>query len=146
MFKHILIPSDGSPLSEKAIKAGIELAKQLGAKVTAFCAIQEYTAIYGDGFPIAMLPLNEQREEEIAWATKNLAVAHSHANSAKVPFEGVHKVVLAPYLGIIDTAKEKDCDLIFMASHGRRGIEGLLLGSETQKVLTHCKIPVLVHR
>jgi nucleotide-binding universal stress UspA family protein len=146
MFEHVLIPTDGSPLSERAIKAGIDVAKQLGAKVTAFCGIQEYTAISGDGFPIAMLLPNEQREEEIAWAKKNLAVVQGYANSAKVPFNGVHKVVLAPYLGIIDTAKERDCDLIFMASHGRRGIEGLLLGSETQKVLTHCKIPVLVHR
>jgi nucleotide-binding universal stress UspA family protein len=128
MYKNILIATDGSELSEKAVNHGIALAKRIGAKVTVLTVVQ---------------PLHTFTAE---YAEKTLGAAARLAQAAGVECEGVHVEHDFPYQAIIDTAASKGCDLIVMASHGRHGISALVLGSETVKVLTHSKIPVLVHR
>lgn len=143
MFKHILIPTDGSALSEKAVKAGIDFAKVIGAKVTALCVIEELPPMYSEYVTISP---GEWREGEDKWAKQSLGVVEGYAHSVKVPYEGRFVRAHTPYEAIIRAADENHCDLIFMASHGRRGLAGLVLGSQTTKVLTHCKVPVLVYR
>ena len=128
MYRNILIATDGSELSEKAVNHGIALAKRIGAKVTVLTVVQ---------------PLHTFTAE---YAEKTLGAAARLAEAAGVECEGVHVKHDFPYRAIIDTAASKGCDLIVMASHGRHGISALVLGSETVKVLTHSKIPVLVHR
>jgi nucleotide-binding universal stress UspA family protein len=147
MFKHILVPTDGSKLSVKAAKQAVKLAKALGAKITGFYAAPDYTSTYyGDGY-ILRAPSAEARAESAQkQARKCLSTIEVEAEVEKVPCEVFHVVSDSPYEAIIDAAKKKKCDLIFMASHGRRGLSGLVLGSETQKVLVHSKIPVLVCR
>jgi nucleotide-binding universal stress UspA family protein len=147
MFKNILIPTDGSTVGNKAVKAGVELAGALGARVTGFYAIEAIQPqVYGEGYIIDrdMIADFEARAMEIGQghmlAMKNIAVARG------VSFASIVKKSPTPYEGIIDAAKENRCDAIFMASHGRRGLAGLILGSVTHKVLTHSKIPVLVYR
>lgn len=146
MFKHILIPTDGSELSEKAVKAGIDFAKSIGAKVTGFRAVDLYPWAYGDYVPLDVYSPEQRTEQEIALSTRILKSVTDYAKTAEVPCQVFHAKSIVPYEGIIKAAEDKGCDLIFMASHGRRGLAGLLLGSETAKVLTHCKIPVLVYR
>ena len=146
MFKHILIPTDGSELSEKAVKAGIDFAKSIGAKVTGFRAVDLYPWAYGDYVPLDVYSPEQRAEQEIALSTRILKSVTDYAKTAEVPCQVFHAKSIVPYEGIIKAAEDKGCDLIFMASHGRRGLAGLLLGSETAKVLTHCKIPVLVYR
>ncbi len=143
MFKHILIPTDGSALSERAVKAGLDFAKSIGAKVTGLCVIEEFPMMYGEYVPLSP---EEWRASEEKWAKQSLSVVESYAHTVKVPYEGRFVRARAPYEAIIEAASQGHCDLIFMASHGRRGMAGLLLGSQTSKVLTHCKVPVLVYR
>jgi nucleotide-binding universal stress UspA family protein len=145
MFKHLLIPTDGSELSEAAIQAGVEFARNINAKVTGFHAMPKFHLIaYG---PEIISDTREQFAKDCtAHADRFLAVIVRAAKAADVPCEIVLQSTDHPYEAIIATAKEKGCDLIMMASHGRRGIEAFLLGSETQKVLSHSKIPVLVFR
>ncbi len=142
MFKHILIATDGSELSQKAVTGGIEMAKALGAKVTAYSCVVEYLPM--SEFAVET-PQNvmEQLEKE---AERHLLAFAKEAQSASIPYETTKSTEFSPYNGIINIAREKGCDLIMMASHGRRGLAGFLLGSETQKVLTHSEIPVLVYR
>lgn len=147
MFKHILIPTDGSPVAAKAIKAGVALAKEMGASVTAYYAIEPAPAhIYGEG------RLADQRwVEELDRRTQDIAQRSvdevtDAAKAAGVPCDAVIDKLVHPYKGIIDAATEKKCDAVFMGSHGHRGLTGLLIGSVTQQVLTHSKIPVLVFR
>ena len=145
MYRHILIPTDGSPLSEQAIRQGVALAKTFGAAVTALTVSPTFHNFALD--PVQLTATPERYEEECrARADKRLAVARVEAGIAAVPCETVHEMNDQPYQVIVDTAKARHCDLIVMASHGRRGMAGLLLGSETSKVLTHSKIPVLVCR
>lgn len=146
MFKHILIPTDGAELSEKAVKAGIDFAKSISAKVTGFRAVDLYPWAYGDYVPLDVYSPEQRAEQEIALSTRILKSVTDYAKTAEVPCQVFHAKSIVPYEGIIKAAEDKGCDLIFMASHGRRGLAGLLLGSETAKVLTHCKIPVLVYR
>ena len=147
MFTHILIPTDGSDLSLHSALAGIRLAKALNARVTGFFAQQEYPNPSFDEYtPMAFGPPDAFRAAEKASAQKYLGVIENHARSNGVPFLSMSSISNHPYSAIISAAKEAGCDLIFMASHGRRGISALLLGSETSKVLTHCAIPVLVYR
>jgi nucleotide-binding universal stress UspA family protein len=147
MFKHILIPTDGSPVAAKAIKAGVALAKEMGARVTGFYAIEPPpTHIYGEGY-LAERKLAEElerRAREIAQQSVDEIAAA--AKSAGVACETVVSKAVVPYKGIIDAAEKNKCDAVFMASNGHRGLQGLLIGSVTQKVLTHSKIPVLVFR
>lgn len=147
MFKHILVPTDGSQLSSDTSKRAIAFAKETGAKVTFFFAKPDYpVAFYGEGALID--PTTPEKFAEMAeQQSKEILSAHeAEARAAGVTCAGISAVSDIPYEAIIAAAEQAGADLIFMASHGRRGISGLLLGSETQKVLTHSKIPVLVYR
>ena len=145
MYKHILIPSDGSELSEKAVKQGLALAKSIGAKVTAITVSETFHTFSVDPVMVSDTPEQYQRDCE-ARAEKYLSVAKNAAKAAGVPYDGMHVMHDHPYEAIIKAAKDKGCDLIFMASHGRKGMSALVLGSETVKVLTHSRIPTLVCR
>jgi nucleotide-binding universal stress UspA family protein len=140
MYQHILLPTDGSELSRRAILSGVQLAKALGAKVTGLSVIVDSPVAAGLGKSLA------KEGEAVRAAEAWLAVVADEARRAGVPHECFHVKDPSPYEAIVRTAATRGCDLICMASHGRRGISGLLLGSETMHVLTHCKIPVLVCR
>lgn len=147
MFKHILIPTDGSEISRKAVVAGIGLAKAVGAKVTAFYAAPSATPIvYKHFLPVGYMTPQKHAQAIKRAAAHYLDVAAKTAAAAKVPCETVSQTSDFPAEAILATAAKRRCDLIYMASHGRRGVKAVLLGSETQKVLAHAKIPVLVHR
>ena len=138
MYNHILIPTDGSELAGKAVQHGAALAKQIGAKVTTLTVLP----------PEMITSDREMAEIRKASMQKHTAeilgaVAMQTAGIACETIQVEHE---QPYQAIINTADSKGCDLIVMASHGRRGISAIVLGSETVKVLTHCKIPVLVYR
>ena len=145
MFKHVLLPTDGSQHSEAAIQAGVQFAKSLNAQVTGFYAMPQFHLLaYG---PEALTDTREEFERDSkAHADRFLAVVAQAAKAADVPCETALQASDHPYEAIIAVAKEKGCDLIMMASHGRSGVGAFLLGSETQKVLAHSKIPVLVFR
>ena len=145
MFKHILIPTDGSDLSRKAVRYGVQLAKASGAKVTALTVTDPYLAATMDA---VLIPVGEEDYEEQSrlLAERAMEQVKMAADAAGVPCETIREVHDQPYRAIIDAAHALNCDLIVMASHGRRGISALLLGSETVKVLTHSTIPVLVYR
>ena len=145
MYTNILIPTDGSELSEKAVQHGIALAQRIGARVTALTVLQPFHTFTTDTQMIEDTPAQyKTRMQQHAEKTLG-AVAHA-ATAAGVGCGLVHVEREHPYQAIIDTAAAKGCDLIVMASHGRHGIAAIVLGSETVKVLTHSKIPVLVHR
>jgi nucleotide-binding universal stress UspA family protein len=149
MFKHILVPMDGSELSTQAAGKAIELAKSLGAKITALNVVPTYKQVFeSEGFIMPRIPSLEERfnEEAAARANKILGQAKQAAAAAGVQCFSAIATGDVPYRQIIDQAVKSKCDLILMASHGRRGLDALILGSETQKVLTHSKIPVLVCR
>jgi nucleotide-binding universal stress UspA family protein len=145
MYTKILIPTDGSELAGKAVQHGITLAKEIGVKVTALTVVPPFHMFTTDTQMLEDTPaLYQARMQE--WADKTLGAAARAAQAVGVECELVHVEHEHPYRAIIDTAGSKGCDLIVMASHGRHGIAALVLGSETAKVLTHSKIPVLVHR
>ncbi len=144
MYKHILIPTDGSELSEKAITNGVALAKVLGAEITALTVMEPWST---GGRPVSLeRPRQFYEERANECAHKYLQFAVRIATRAGAPINTEQVFNDHPYEAIIEAAKAGGCDLILMASHGRRGIKALVLGSETTKVLTHCTIPVLVHR
>jgi nucleotide-binding universal stress UspA family protein len=148
MFTSILVPTDGGPLSRKAMVAAVKLAKQQKARVIGVHATPAFVPVMYDGMvpPPELVSPKEHRKAMAQLAAKTLGAMEKLCKSAAVGFEGVHVPDQDPYRAIISVAKRKRCDLILMASHGRRGFASLLLGSETQKVLTHSKIPVLVYR
>jgi len=147
MFKRILLPTDGSDLSKKAIKKGLDFAKSIGAEVVGFFSPEDYRALmYSEYIPPSMLSQEEFEANARKAAQKLLASVEKAAEAAGVPYESYFLSSLAPWEAIVDAAKKKRCDLIFMASHGRTGLAGIVLGSQTNKVLTHSKIPVLVYR
>lgn len=147
MFKHILAPTDGSELSNIAVKAAIRFAKLIGAQVTAFYAMEEVpSSSFGDYDVGNMLSPEEFRASEEEKARKILSVVEETAKAAGVACDSATLASHSPHEAIIKAAQDKGCDLIFMASHGRRGVSALVLGSETNKVLTHCSIPVMVYR
>jgi nucleotide-binding universal stress UspA family protein len=148
MFKHILLPTDGSRLSDRAVQRGIDFAKSIDAKVTAVHVIPAFRMMADEGFVLPTSPELRRRFEADAKARSDrmLEKIGERARAAGVVFEGISVSGDVPYEEIIETARKKKCDLIMMASHGRRGLSGLLLGSETAKVLTHSKVPVLVVR
>ncbi len=144
MYKHILLPTDGGELSMKAVRQGLALAKQLGATATALIVRRPLREFVAEGVTI---PVPEAAQKDYAaQMDKLLDAARAEAKSAGVGCEALQVVHDEPWRGIIETAKSKGCDLIVMASHDRRGVSALLLGSETQKVLTHSSVPVLVYR
>jgi len=145
MYQHILLPTDGSDLSKAAIREGVSLAKALGAKVTVITVTEPFHAVTPDAAMIADTPeIYVQRMA--ALAGQYLADAKKVAAVAGVPCETTHVEHDHPYRAIIDTAESRNCDAIFMASHGRRGLSAIVLGSETLKVLTHGITPVIVYR
>jgi nucleotide-binding universal stress UspA family protein len=147
MFKHILVPTDGSELSQATAKRAVAFAREAGARITLFFAKPEYPiAYFGEGALID--PTTPEKFAELAeqQATEYLGEVRKLCDEAGVECAAVSATSDVPYEAIIAAADKAGCDLIFMASHGRRGISGLLLGSETNKVLTHSKIPVLVYR
>lgn len=147
MFKHILAPTDGSPLSDSAVSRAVSFAKSTGARITFFYAQPDFPMpIYGEGALIDPTTPEQFARSVAAEAEAILAKAKAVADNEGVEAATDTVVNEVPYEAVIDAADRHGCDLIFMASHGRRGIASLLLGSETQKVLTHSKIPVLVYR
>jgi nucleotide-binding universal stress UspA family protein len=148
MYKHILIPTDGSKLANQAAQAGVRLAKSLGARVTAFFAAPPATPIVFKGLvPVGYQAPEEHQESIRKAAAAYLGAIEKVAKAAGVPCEAVSLTSDYPAEAIVATAKKRRCDLIFMASHGRHGLRrASLLGSETQKVLSTSPVPVLVHR
>jgi len=147
MFKNILIPTDGSAVANKAVKAGIELASHLGAKVTGYYAVEAIQPrVYGEGYMIDNKTIKTFERQARQVGQKHIDGMAKIAGAAGVKFAGVMTMAETPYDGIIETAKKQKCDAIFMASHGRRGLAGIIMGSVTHKVLTHSKLPVLVYR
>ena len=144
MFKHILIPTDGSEVAAKAIRAGVALAKEMGAKVTGYCAQEPVPIhIYGEGYVADKRLIAEFERRAGEFASRCVGAVAVAAKAAGVPFEPLIAKSPVPYKGIIDAAKKQKCDAIFIASHGYRGLARLLLGSVTQEVLTHSRIPVV---
>jgi len=145
MYKNILVTTDGSEFSERAFGHAADLAKIVGAKLTAVTVTPPLQIIAIEG---VVYPEDPEKFKQMtaAQAKAALDVVAKTAAARGVPCELVQLESPQPYEGIIQTARDKGCDLIVMASHGRRGISAFLLGSETQKVLTHSSIPVLVYR
>jgi nucleotide-binding universal stress UspA family protein len=148
MFRHILVPTDGSRLSARGIRTGVRLARALGARVsgvyvmppTPFGGYDDKTPLY------AGLTPRDWRERQEKAARKSLALVESEARAAKVPCRGGIVRDAWPWRGILRFARSKKCDAIVIGSHGRGALGGLILGSETQHVLAHSKLPVLVVR
>ena len=144
MFKRILVPTDGSDITAKAVDTSIALAKSVGAKV--------YTISVKEPFPYSAIsemqptPPQEFFDAQERIAAKRVQAVSELCAAADVPCQAHTVEALHPWEAIIDYAKQQDCDLIVMASHGRRGVSALLLGSETQRVLIHTTIPVLIVR
>jgi len=146
MYRHILIPTDGSELAQRAVTHGLALAKAVGAKVSALVVEHSFNVFTVPESKIYSMPKEfaAYNEHIKAHATKVLDGVAQAAKAAGVACETIQLVHDQPYEGIIKIATDKGCDLIVMASHGKSGIAGLVLGSVTTKVLTHTKIPVLV--
>ena len=147
MFKHIRVPTDGSALSDSTVARAVSFAKESGARITFFYSQPDFPMpIYGEGALIDPTTPEQFAKSASAEAEAILSKARGAAEADGVACDSDTAVNEVPYEAIIDAADRAGCDLIFMASHGRRGIAGLLLGSETQKVLPHSKTPVLVYR
>ena len=147
MYKHILVPTDGSRLSATAVKAAVEFAREANARVTAFTAVPEYP------MPSEIELMNKRgisfhdyQRNARASAKKTLRAVALRARKAGVRYGEDYALCDRPYDAIIEVARKHGCDLIFMASHGRRGIAALLHGSQTREVLSRSKIPTLVYR
>ncbi|MCP9915590.1 universal stress protein [Cyanobium sp. ATX 6F1] len=151
MFRHLLVPTDGSNLSQQTIERAVNFAREGSSRLT-FLYVQpelfgpDNLAFFGDALVVNPGWNEEMARSNVAYAQHVLHQAQEQATAAGVSSEGVTLVSSVIYEAIIDTAKRHSCDLIFMASHGRRGLAGFLLGSETQRVLTHGTLPVLVYR
>lgn len=145
MYKRILLPTDGSEASRRAIRYGVDFARSIGAEVVAMTATPEFHTFTTDADMMEQTR-DQYAKSSMARGQHLLDEVAGLARDAGVPCSSVQVVSDEPYEAIIATARERMCDLIIMASHGRRGIKGLLLGSVTQKVLVHSAIPVLVHR
>lgn len=148
MYRHILVPTDGTSLSNKAARSAARLAKATGARITAVHAVPPYAPpMILEGYPY--LPAYTEAEYDEGMrkqAGKALERVRSEAEKAGVKCAVAMVTGEDPWRAIIKAARTRKCDLIVMASHGRRGLAGVLLGSETTKVLTHSKTPVLVCR
>ena len=147
MYKHIMIPTDGSELSDKAINAGVDFAKEVHARVTGFTAVPEYKVpseielMSRHGVSLEQYERDARKQAEAA-----LQKIADRARAAGVEYDAEHTQSDRPHEAIVRAALKRGCDLIFMASHGRRGISALVHGSQTQGVLAHSTIPTLVYR
>jgi nucleotide-binding universal stress UspA family protein len=147
MFKHLLVPTDGSELSQKTVTRAVAFAKEANARITFFYAEPEIPSAYLGLGAIANPHISQDMQARLDSAAKEiLESATVQARESGVEAHHVARTGNRPWELIIETALNQGCDLIFMASHGRRGVEALLLGSETQKVLTHSSVPVLIFR
>ena len=146
MFKHILICTDGSALANKAAKGGIALAKALNAKVTAYYAIEDLLPIYSEGYAFDQQTIDRFEDGIRIAAQKRVDAVAKLAKVAGVSCVTLVTKANSADEGIILTAKKRRCDAIIMASHGRGGIAKLIMGSVTQDVLAHSKVPVIVYR
>ena len=145
MFQHILIPTDGSLLSTSALDSGLRFAHDSGARVTVVAVTEPFVVLSAEARKIGISQDDHEREVKVA-ATRHLAEAARKAGALGVPCETGQIENEHPYCGIIETATDRGCDLITMASHARRGIAALVLSSETVSVMTHSAIPLLVYR
>jgi nucleotide-binding universal stress UspA family protein len=147
MFQRILIPTDGSTVARKAIKAGVAFAKEINGTVVGYYAVEAIERLYYlAGRSAQRLSIDDLQRRLNAQGQQFLAEIQKAADGAGIPCETVMTSPALPHQGIIDTARKKKCDVIFMATHGRGKVVTLILGSVTQKVLTQSKIPVLVYR
>jgi nucleotide-binding universal stress UspA family protein len=146
MYKHILVPVDGSKLSLKAVKTAAALAKLMAARVTLFYAAPDYGGVYYSESPLLAAHYTAKSFHAAVATHAQDVVLDKAAKLAGMEVATRHVISDFPYDAIVRAAAKDKCDLIVMASHGRRGVQGFLLGSETQKVLTHSKVPVLVVR
>jgi nucleotide-binding universal stress UspA family protein len=148
MYKHILLPTDGSALAMKGVRSGLRLAKALGARVSAVYVIPPYMpSMYGEAaMYIPAFEPKEYRRLTEKQAAKALAAVEVEARKAGVRCKTLFLTDPQPWSGILRAARGQKCDAIAMASHGRGGLKGLILGSETTRVLAHSKIPVVVTR
>ena len=147
MFKRILIPTDGSALARKAIKAGVAFAKEIEATVVGYYAVEAIERLYyAAGRSARSVSIDELQRRLNAQGEQFLAEIKKAADAAGVACETVMTSPATPHQGIIDTARKKKCEVIFMATRGHGSVASLLLGSVTQKVLAQSKIPVLVYR
>lgn len=145
MYPRILIPTDGSELSEKAVEHGLEIAQKLGSELTVLRVVAPPSPIVMEGVVITY-PVDEARTHALEVVGKQCEELKARAKKAGVAIHCRMVESDQPWKAICDVAKEEGIDLIVMASHGRRGVSALVLGSETQKVLTHSATPVLVYR
>ena len=145
MFKHILVPTDGSASSDVAIQSAVRLARDMGARVTGLHVVPPFHTFT---YRADMLEDTEEQYEKESEerARKILLTVEQQAAECSVPCDTMVVRSDDVYQAIIQTANDRLCDLIAMSSHGRRGVRGVLMGSETQKVLTHSQLPVLVYR
>lgn len=151
MFRHLLVPTDGSDLSEGTIRRAVVFAAESGARITFVHAQESFlarpqAALYGESLALTPAVAEEFSRAEQDYTASLLARARAVAEAAGVACGTVASLNPVVHEAILETAAAEGCDLIFMASHGRRGLAGLLLGSETQRVLVHSPLPVLVHR
>jgi nucleotide-binding universal stress UspA family protein len=149
MFTHVLFATDGSELSNQATPIAVQVVKALGAKMTVLNVVLAFHAAFEDeGFIMPKLPDLKERYEDDAKARADTMLQEIKKAASEAGVQCFSAVVVGdvPYKSIIEQAEKSKCDMIMMASHGRRGLQSILLGSETQQVLTHSKIPVLVLR
>jgi nucleotide-binding universal stress UspA family protein len=147
MFKHLLVPTDGTDFSMAAVQRAVSFASDAGARITFLYAEPPFPPVYcGEGSIVDAGAPGYFHEQADRQAHQILGAAEEIAHSAGVECTALALISEAPYEAIVEAAERNGCDLIFMASHGRSGIGHLLLSSETEKVLRHTKIPVLVHR
>ena len=144
MYKKILIPTDGSELSDRALEAGADFARSLGSSVVVITVIEPYSYSNLSEYRPESIDQYDARVKEMA--QERLEMAKELVEKKGVPCEVLAFKSFSPAEAILDAAREEDCDLIFMASHGRQGLAAVLLGSETQKVFSHSKSPVMVYR
>jgi nucleotide-binding universal stress UspA family protein len=147
LYRNILVATDGSKLSLKAATHAIALAKSIGARLTGFHASPDYPLpVYADGVVFESMSRKDYAAQCRKDADKILGVIAAKAKAARVRFEGTSAISSSPWEAILAAARKQKCDVIVMASHGRGGVAALVLGSETQKVLAHSRLPVLVVR
>jgi len=147
MYKHILIPTDGSPTADKAVAAGLEFARESGARVTLFTAVPEYEMpSEAEIMARQVRSIEEHNRNSEKRAHEVLAPAEQRAQAAGIAFDSDFVQSDRPSQAIVDAARDHGCDAIFMATHGRTGLARMWHGSETEEVLTHSAIPTLVYR
>ena len=144
MYTRILVPTDGSDISRRAVQTACSLAKLCGARIVVLSVKSPFP--YSAISEMQPVPPQEFYDAQERMTSGWVQEAQAIAQEAGVPCEGFALESLHPWEGIIEQAKAQACDLIVMASHGRLGLSALLLGSETTRVLTHCPLPVLVVR